>query len=49
VFSATISIIWSYIVALSFIGGAETGEPGENKPPTCRKPLTNVIPKNVSD
>jgi hypothetical protein len=49
VFSATFSIILSYIVAVSFIDGAETGGPGENKSPTCRKSLTNVISKNVTD
>ena len=35
------SIYFSYIVAVSFLGG---GNPSiRRKPPTCRKSLTNVI------
>jgi len=38
VFNATVNIIFSYIVAVSFIGGGN-----QRKPPTCRKSLTNFI------
>jgi len=34
-----LSTIFSYIVAVSFIGGGSTWR----KPPTCRKSLTNFI------
>ena len=43
VFNATFNNNFSYIVAISFIGG---GNPSTwRKPPTCCKPQTNAITK----
>jgi hypothetical protein len=47
VFNANLKKYFSYIVAVSFIGGGSHSDSLRRKPPTCRKSLKKIISHNI--